>query len=215
MMLFSSLFPWTMNKLFCMSSSLIESFDSLALNFQKRDRLVELFIIRALRDLKLSSTCCFLAVSYFDSFLFLSSLKPKQSILAACFLIASKVEEVNPPSINDLCKLGYNLKPETLVTLELKILFVINFKLYSVTIETFLSRLPLDQTGIKMAFCCICDYSILSLFLPSLIAAAIVYKRQKNFGKTGYSLQSVNPVIKHLNTTLSKRKKFMESLIFN
>jgi len=137
---------------------------------------------------------------YLDRFLaadYESTRDVLQLIGVACVLLASKMEEVNPPSVDQLTEITANTYTrEEVMCAEKSILSVLEFDLTEVTVDDFLERFT-EVVGVseqKMKFHTIFlaellqpHYSMFVKYKPSVLAAAIACVTKlafKQFPKT-------------------------------
>jgi len=171
------------------------------------------WLIEVQGEYNLSQTTLFLAVNYLDRFLSVQELPKNQlQLLGVCLLwIASKYEDQNPPTLTQLifiCDDAYEMK--NILAMEQLILQVLKFELTAETPYNFLHRI-LNRLNIKdekftniTQF--IAESTLLSTsfvnFLPSCIAASILYTTHHLFGGDDetkckinkYSIYNINDI---------------------
>ncbi|CAJ1973436.1 unnamed protein product [Sphenostylis stenocarpa] len=154
-----------------------------------RADLVDWLVDLAVRYDLLSDTL-HLCVSYIDKYL---SVKPViQSNLmllgVSSMFIASKYEEIDPPSLKDFCDITDNICDQTeVVKMEAKILKSLNFEMGNPTAITFLRvflgsvsekqktpNLKIEFLASYFAELSLLDYDCIR-FLPSIVAASAIF----------------------------------------
>jgi len=151
------------------------------------------WLIEVQGEYNLSQTTLFLAVNYLDRFLSRRELPKNQLQLLGVGLlwIASKYEDPNPPALTQLifiCDDAYEMK--NILIMEQIILHVLKFELTVETPYNFLHR-TLNRLNIKddkftnvtqfMAEAALLSTNFVK-FLPSCIAASILYTTHHLFG---------------------------------
>lgn len=148
------------------------------------------WLVEVAEEHKLLSDTIYLAVSYIDRFLSFNTIKRQnlQLLGVTSMLIASKYEEIVPPTVDDFCYITDNTYTEEEVRkMERDILNFLKFELGNPTINTFLRTF--SQAGredekyppLKLGFlsCYLAELSLLDYgclrFLPSLVAASAVF----------------------------------------
>ncbi|XP_047319623.1 putative cyclin-A3-1 [Impatiens glandulifera] len=148
------------------------------------------WLVEVAGEYKLQSDTLYLSVSYIDRFLSINPINKQrlQLLGVSSMLIASKFEEINPPTIDDFCYITDNTyRKEDLVKMEADILKSLKFEVSSPTILTFLRRLAriseedckyqnleFELLGCYLAELSLLDYYCLK-FLPSMIASSVVF----------------------------------------
>ncbi|XP_047313780.1 cyclin-A3-2-like [Impatiens glandulifera] len=148
------------------------------------------WLVEVAEEYNLQSDTLYLSIIYIDRFLSLNPLN-KQSLQllgVSSMSIASKFEEINPPTLDDFCYITDNTyKKEELVKMEADILKSLKFEVSSPTINTFLRRfsriseqdrkypdLEFQLLGCYLAELSLLDYACVK-FLPSVIASSVVF----------------------------------------
>ncbi|XP_047318793.1 putative cyclin-A3-1 [Impatiens glandulifera] len=148
------------------------------------------WLVEVAEEYNLQSDTLYLSITYIDRFLSLNPLN-KQSLQllgVSSMSIASKFEEINPPTLDDFCYITDNTyKKEELVKMEADILNSLKFEVSSPTINTFLRRfsrisqqdrkypdLEFQLLGCYLAELSLLDYACVK-FLPSVIASSVVF----------------------------------------
>lgn len=163
----------------------IQNFNEIQKEVTLRMRSIVIkWLINVHHDFDLTSETLFTSIYYFDYVLSQTFIKKRkiQLLGSVCLWIASKVQEINPPSVNDLielCNSEYELSD--FEEYERLVLRVLHFNLHVPHIKIFLSRyidaLELDPLLEEIANF-ICESSLysyeLNLFNPSTVAAAII-----------------------------------------
>ncbi|KAL2330969.1 hypothetical protein Fmac_018550 [Flemingia macrophylla] len=148
------------------------------------------WLVEVAGEYKLLSDTLFLSVSYIDRFL---SVKPMtkstlQLLGVSAILIASKYEEIDPPSVDQFCSITDNTyDKEEVIKMEASILKSLNFEMGNFTVNVFLRRFvdvaSEDQNtpNLQIAFLSsylaelsLLDYDCIG-FLPSVVAASVVF----------------------------------------
>jgi len=162
-------------------------------NQSMRNKLVN-WMVSVSIQFNLRNETLLLSIGYVDRFLckicnrdFQSSNLQLMGVVS--ILIASKIEELIPPRIDDLLFVTeYSHRKEEILVMEWLILDSLSYETIQPTIITFLTRIlrgnnllvrSSEETTLKF-FCsylaelAICDYKVVSLYLPSLIASSCV-----------------------------------------
>ncbi|OVA14121.1 Cyclin [Macleaya cordata] len=167
------------------------------------------WLVEVAEEYKLVSDTLYLTVSYIDRFLSLNVVnKQKLQLLGvSCMLIASKYEEISPPSIEDFCYMTDNTYSKAeVVKKESEILNSLKFEMGNPTVKTFLRRftmaaqenskspnLELEFLGCYLAELSLLDYACIR-FLPSMVAASVIF----------LSKFTIQPKIHPWNSTLQR-----------
>eukprot|EP01112_Ceratiomyxa_fruticulosa_P021862 TRINITY_DN784_c0_g1_i1.p1 TRINITY_DN784_c0_g1~~TRINITY_DN784_c0_g1_i1.p1 ORF type:complete len:477 (-),score=76.68 TRINITY_DN784_c0_g1_i1:346-1776(-) len=142
------------------------------------------WLVEVTDEYKLSTETLYLAVNYVDRFLSRRSIARGglQLLGVACMLIASKYEEIYPPSVEDFVYISDNTyRREQVFTMEGQVLDVLEFSLTVATPKVFLRRFQraagADATVIYLSsYLCelaLLDYTM-NQYLPSTVATASV-----------------------------------------
>ncbi|KAJ1510251.1 hypothetical protein HMI55_007070 [Coelomomyces lativittatus] len=180
-----------------------------------RNQLVD-YLVGTSFDMHLNTTTVFLAVAYFDTFLIHQPMSPTlmECALFTCLLIATKMEEVTPPSFQDLRPfLQRHYTSQELLHMEATILSKLQFRLNRVTLDTFLADwlVPFSTTLQHQAW--YLAYAILadSIYVdtpPSLMAAAILYCCAPHpDGYHGYTVVDFKEIIWHIEKTVALKRR--------
>lgn len=138
----------------------IEKFQSQSLSAVAREESVA-WIVKVQRHYGFQPLTAYLAVNYFDRFLYSRSLPqtngwPLQLLSVACLSLAAKMEEPLVPSLLDLQVEGakYIFEPKTIQRMEFLVLRILDWRLRSITPFSFLSffAYKLDSLGTFTAF---------------------------------------------------------------
>ncbi|KAK4376816.1 hypothetical protein RND71_003112 [Anisodus tanguticus] len=138
----------------------IERFQSQSLNAVAREESVA-WILKVQRHYRFQPLTAYLAINYFDRFLYSRSLPqtkgwPLQLLSVACLSLAAKMEEPLVPSLLDLQVEGTNyiFEPKTIQRMEFLVLRVLDWRLRSITPFSFLNYFAykLDSVGTFTAF---------------------------------------------------------------
>ncbi|KAK4358209.1 hypothetical protein RND71_023819 [Anisodus tanguticus] len=138
----------------------IERFQSQSLSAAAREESVG-WILKVQRHYGFQPLTAYLAVNYFDRFLYSRSLPqtngwPLQLLSVACLSLAAKMEEPLVPSLLDLQVEGvkYIFEPKTIQRMEFLVLRILDWRLRSITPFSFLSYFAnkLDSVGTFTAF---------------------------------------------------------------
>ncbi|KAM7280825.1 hypothetical protein ACFE04_007959 [Oxalis oulophora] len=148
------------------------------------------WLVEVAEEYKLHSDTLYLTVTYVDRFLSLKTLSRQtlQLLGVSSMLIASKYEEITPPSIEDFCYITDNTyTKDQVVNMEADILKSMAFEVGSPTIKTFLRRftrvaqedyktsnLQLEFLAYYLSELSLLDYNCVK-FLPSLVAASVTF----------------------------------------
>ncbi|XP_047318577.1 putative cyclin-A3-1 [Impatiens glandulifera] len=148
------------------------------------------WLVEVAEEYKLQSDTLHLSITYIDRFLSLNPLNKQrlQLLGVSSMSIASKFQEINPPTLDDFCYITDNTyKKEELVKMEADILKSLKFEVSSPTINTFLRRfsriseqdrkypdLEFELLGCYLAELSLLDYGCVN-FLPSMIASSVVF----------------------------------------
>ncbi|XP_047323314.1 putative cyclin-A3-1 [Impatiens glandulifera] len=148
------------------------------------------WLVEVAEEYKLQSDTLYLSISYIDKFLSTNPINKKrlQLLGVSSMLIASKFEEIKPPTVDDFCYItDYTYRKEDVVKMEADILKSLKFEVSSPTILTFLRRfariseedyknpmLEFELLGCYLAELSLLDYGCLK-FLPSMIASSVVF----------------------------------------
>uniref|UniRef100_A0ACD5WCM6 Uncharacterized protein n=1 Tax=Avena sativa TaxID=4498 RepID=A0ACD5WCM6_AVESA len=148
------------------------------------------WLVEVAEEYKLVFDTLYLTVSYIDRFLSANSLNRQklQLLGVSAMLIASKYEEISPPSVEDFCYITDNtyMKQE-LVKMERDILNILKFEMGNPTGKTFLRlfirsgqedkkypALSLDFMRSYLAELSLLEYGCVR-FLPSVVGASTVF----------------------------------------
>ncbi|XP_059316581.1 cyclin-D1-1 [Lycium ferocissimum] len=138
----------------------IERFQSQSLDVAAREESVA-WILKVQRHYGFQPLTAYLAVNYFDRFLYSRSLPqtngwPLQLLSVACLSLAAKMEEPLVPSLLDLQVEGakYIFEPKTIQRMEFLVLRILDWRLRSITPFSYLSYFAykLDSVGTFTAF---------------------------------------------------------------
>ncbi|XP_047323728.1 putative cyclin-A3-1 [Impatiens glandulifera] len=148
------------------------------------------WLVEVAEEYKLQSNTLYLSVSYVDKFLSINPINKKklQLLGVSSMLIASKFEEINPPTVDDFCYITDNTyRKEDVMKMEAEIVKSLKFEVSSPTILTFLRRfasiseedckdpiLEFELLGCYLAELSLLDYGCLK-FLPSMIASSVIF----------------------------------------
>ncbi|RDX89048.1 putative cyclin-A3-1, partial [Mucuna pruriens] len=148
------------------------------------------WLVDVAEEYKLLSETLHLSVSYIDGFLSVNHVtKSRLQLLGvSCMLVASKYEEINPPSVDQFCNITDNTYGKAeVVKMEADILKSLNFEMGNPTVNTFLRRfadvasenqntsnLQIEFLGSYLAELSLLDYDCLR-FLPSIVAASVIF----------------------------------------
>jgi len=154
------------------------------INSSMRAILVD-WLVEVAEEYKLSSETLYLGVCYLDRYLSKRSVARSklQLVGVACLLLASKYEEIYPPSVKDFVYISDNTyRKEEVFAMETDVLSALEFSLTVATIKNFLRRFlkaafAKDTTHMLANFLCelsLHEYTFMK-FLPSVVAAAAVY----------------------------------------
>ncbi|KAG1658709.1 hypothetical protein FOA52_005287 [Chlamydomonas sp. UWO 241] len=168
------------------------------MNPKMRAILVE-WLVEVSEEYKLCADTLYQAVNYLDRFLSVHTVKRPQLQLVgvACLWVASKYEEIYPPTLPDFCYITDNTySREQLISMEEVILKRLNYQLTVPTAKTFLRRLLqvcnpdeyLHFLSNYLTELSLLDYNMLS-FTPSVIAAAGVYLANLMLGRAPWDAQ--------------------------
>ena len=140
----------------------------------------------------------FLSVGYIDAYLSKARcIRSKLQLVGiTCMHIASKYQEIYPPSLHEFCFITDNTyEKEELIAMERKVLDILSFELSTPTTWMFLMRFlrvaeadrSTEYLGMYLAELSLLEYGLLQ-FLPSQIAASAVmlalYNNQKSHWST-------------------------------
>ncbi|XP_017421420.2 putative cyclin-A3-1 [Vigna angularis] len=148
------------------------------------------WLVEVAEQYNLLSDTLLLCVSYIDRFL---SVQPMirsrlQLLGVSCMFIASKYEEINPPSLNEFCNITDNTYDKTeIIKMEAEILKALNFEMGNPTAITFLRFLSgaasdyqktpnwkIEFLGWYFAELSLLDDDCIR-FLPSVVAASALF----------------------------------------
>ncbi|XP_022772224.1 putative cyclin-A3-1 [Durio zibethinus] len=148
------------------------------------------WLVEVAEEYKIVSDTLYMTVSYIDRFLSLNALNRQrlQLLGISSMLIASKYEEINPPSVEEFCYITDNTyTKDEVVKMEADILKSLKFELGNPTVRTFLRRftrvaqedykassLQLEFLGYYLAELSLLDYGCVK-FLPSVVAASVIF----------------------------------------
>ncbi|KAG6478074.1 cyclin-A3-1-like isoform X2 [Zingiber officinale] len=148
------------------------------------------WLVEVAEEYKLVSDTIYLTVAYIDRFLSFNPINRHrlQLLGVSSMLIASKYEEITPPSVEDFCYITDNTyTKQEVVKMETDVLNFLKFELGSPTTKTFLRRFTMageedyKYPALQLEFLC-CYLAELSLldygchrFLPSMVAASAVF----------------------------------------
>ncbi|XP_047324261.1 putative cyclin-A3-1 isoform X2 [Impatiens glandulifera] len=149
------------------------------------------WLVEVAGEYKIQSDTLFLTVSYIDRFLSINHINRQrlQLLGVSSMLIASKFEESDPPSVDDMCYISdFTCTNEDVVKMEADILKSLKFEVSNPTILTFLRRFAriseekyckypnskFELLGCYLAELSLLDYCCLK-FLPSMIASSVVF----------------------------------------
>ncbi|KAF3446589.1 hypothetical protein FNV43_RR11769 [Rhamnella rubrinervis] len=151
------------------------------------------WLVEVAEEYKLGSETLYLSVSYIDRYLSLNAVNRQklQLLGVSSMLIASKYEEISPPHVEEFCYITDNTyTKKELVKMEADILKFLKFEMGNPTLRTFLRRFTniaqktkkttnfqFEFLGYYLAELSLLDYSCVK-FLPSLVAASVVYLAQ-------------------------------------
>lgn len=169
------------------------SFNHRNINQIMRCKIID-WMVAVAEQFRLRNETLLLSIGYVDRFL--SNIHNKdfgcsklQLIAIASILIASKIEEILPPHIEDLLFItGYGYKRVDIMVMEWQVLDSLAYETTQPTTLTFLSRILKAYVGsvrekediVMHVFCsylaelAIFDYKVTTSFLPSLIASSCV-----------------------------------------
>jgi hypothetical protein len=162
------------------------------------------WLIEVCIDMKLSSDTIFHTKNYIDRYLSVHSVPRSylQLLGVTCLFIASKLEDITPPTIHDLIQVSDEIyERKHIIDLETKVLNALNFSLVSINEKNFLRRYHLielpfvrsKETAELIRFLSnyllelsLLEYSLIR-FLPSMIAAAVFSVSLATFGYLPWS----------------------------
>ncbi|XP_061371365.1 G2/mitotic-specific cyclin C13-1-like [Gastrolobium bilobum] len=158
-------------------------------NANRRGILVD-WLVEVAEEYNLLPDTLHLSVSYIDRFLSINPMtKPRLQLLGvSSLLVASKYEEINPPSVEDFCDITDNTYKKTeVVKMEADILKSLNFEMGNPTVMTFIRRFAgiagenqntlnslIEFLGYYLAELSLLDYDCIR-FLPSIVAASAIF----------------------------------------
>jgi len=154
------------------------------INQQMRGILVD-WLVEVAEEYRLHSDTLFLSVLYTDKALSIFSVPRSQLQLVGvtAMLIASKLEEIYAPSVEEFCYITDNTySREQVIEMEQKILHALQYQLVCPTTKTFLRRFlrasqgdqQVDFLASYIAELSLLEYRFLS-YNPSTIAASTVF----------------------------------------
>ncbi|KAF5740639.1 putative cyclin A [Tripterygium wilfordii] len=148
------------------------------------------WLVEVAEEYKLLSDTLYLTITYIDRFLSSNVLNRQklQLLGVSSMLIASKYEEISPPSVEEFCYITDNTyTKDEVVKMEADILKSLKFEMGNPTIKTFLRKftkiaqednknlnLQLEFLGYYLAELSLLDYNCVK-FLPSLVAASVIF----------------------------------------
>eukprot|EP01103_Thecamoeba_quadrilineata_P016463 TRINITY_DN5511_c0_g1_i1.p1 TRINITY_DN5511_c0_g1~~TRINITY_DN5511_c0_g1_i1.p1 ORF type:complete len:323 (+),score=57.34 TRINITY_DN5511_c0_g1_i1:35-970(+) len=157
------------------------------------------WIIEVCIDMNLSTDTIFHCKNYIDRYLSICHV-PRcflQLLGITCLFVASKLEDITPPTINDLVQVSDEIYQRIqIIELETKLLNVLDFSLVSINEKNFLRRyhlieLPFVRSKEKaervrflsnyLLELSLLEYSII-IYPPSIIAAAVFSLSLATFG---------------------------------
>ncbi|XP_047312414.1 cyclin-A3-2-like [Impatiens glandulifera] len=148
------------------------------------------WLVEVAEEYKLQSDTLYLSITYIDRFLSINPLNKQrlQLLGVSSMSIASKFEEINPPTVDDFCNITDNTyRKEDVVKMEADILNSLKFEVSSPTINTFLRRFSriseqdrkYPDLEFELLSCYLAELSLLDYgcvkFLPSMIASSVVF----------------------------------------
>eukprot|EP00955_Chlamydomonas_euryale_P093948 364818-Chlamydomonas_euryale.AAC.7 len=165
------------------------------MNPKMRAILVE-WLVEVSEEYKLCADTLYQAVNYLDRFLSMYVAKRNQLQLVGvtCLWVASKYEEIYPPTLTDYCYITDNTYvKEQLISMEETLLNTLNYQLTVPTSKTFLRRLLqvcnpdeyLHFLSNYLTELSLLDYNMLK-FVPSVIAAAGVFLANLMLGRPSW-----------------------------
>lgn len=183
--------------------------------------------------LKLSTESLYLAVDILDRFLsraFITSGAECSVVCLSCLLIASKYEDVYPPSVDELANsFDFDITPGSILDMETKILRALDYRISNPTPLTFLIRFSqaahADKRMSQMSHFflegTLLSYSLLCKYKPSELAAASVFlarrysKGRSNWSATldkytRYEEEQITPVARAIMKAQSTRRSRKE-----
>ncbi|XP_020222823.1 putative cyclin-A3-1 [Cajanus cajan] len=148
------------------------------------------WLVEVAEEYKLLSDTLHLSVSYIDRFLSVNPMtKSRLQLLGvSSMLIASKYEEIDPPSVDQFCSITDNTyDKEEVIKMEASILNSLNFEMGNPTVNTFLRRfvdvasedqkipnLQIEFLSNYLTELSLLDYDCIR-FLPSIVAASVIF----------------------------------------
>eukprot|EP00189_Rhodosorus_marinus_P004004 CAMPEP_0113955840 /NCGR_PEP_ID=MMETSP0011_2-20120614/1651_1 /TAXON_ID=101924 /ORGANISM="Rhodosorus marinus" /LENGTH=265 /DNA_ID=CAMNT_0000965763 /DNA_START=259 /DNA_END=1053 /DNA_ORIENTATION=+ /assembly_acc=CAM_ASM_000156 len=161
-----------------------------------RSLLVD-WLIEVSEEYRLLPETLHLAMNYLDRFLQMVCVDRSrlQLVGLSCLLLASKVEEVYPPLVDDLVFIcDYTYTREEVIEMESLVVSTLEFRLTVTTMFPFMHILlracvvdsRLDQLASFLADLSLLNYSLVT-YLPSTIAAACVYVARRSLNMPGWN----------------------------
>nr|KYP70463.1 Putative cyclin-A3-1 [Cajanus cajan] len=143
------------------------------------------WLVEVAEEYKLLSDTLHLSVSYIDRFLSVNPVTRStlQLLGVSSMLIASKYEEIDPPSVDKFCTITDNTYDKAeVVKMEAEILKSLNFEMGNPTVNTFLrsfTDVTSENQNFKFLSCYLAELSLLDYdclrFLPSAVAASVIF----------------------------------------
>jgi len=180
------------------------------------------WLLEVSEEYQLTGNTLFLTVNYIDRILEVRQIpRSKLQLLGvSCMLVASKIEEIHPPLVDDFVYITDNTySREEILQTELIALNTLKFSLTVCTIKNFLTRFLMisEVQDIRIVYhtnylaeLTLPDYSIHQKYKPSLIAAAITCISKFTFYLpacthvfevySGYTKTEMIPCIQHIYT---------------
>lgn len=147
------------------------------------------WLVEVAQEFHLNDDTLFLCTNLIDRSMSVMMVRKSrlQLLGCACLLIASKYEEIHPPSVEELAYISDNTyRCEQIRKMEAQVLGTLSFQLSVPTVRTFLSRFVRCASSTKMermlcaylAELCMLDINWLGR-KPSLVAASVLYLARK------------------------------------